>query len=262
MIDLHTHVLPGIDDGPATVEGSVELARAAAADGTTTLVATPHVSWDYPANDAARIAAAADALAAELDRAGVEVTLRTGAEVALTRAHELADGELDALRLGAGEWLLAEAPLGAGAVGFDTALYALAAGRHRIVLAHPERSPLFHSDPELLRRLVADGMITSVTANAFAGRFGSPVKRFALWMLEEDLVHSVASDAHDLVRRPPGLRAGLAAAEAELPGTSERAEWMTLSVPRAILDGGPIPEPPAPAPRRKRGLFRRAARHR
>ena len=262
VIDLHTHVLPGIDDGPPTVEASIELARAAAADGTSTLVATPHVSWEYPANDAPRIAAAVEALEGELERAGVEVALRTGGEIAVTRAHELGAAELRALRLGAGDWLLAEAPLGAAAVGFDSALHALAGGGHRIVLAHPERSPLFHSEPELLRRFVAGGMLTSVTAGALAGRFGSTVKRFALWMLEEDLVHNVASDAHDARRRPPGLRAGLEAAEAELPGVVERAEWMTVSVPDAILAGKPIPEPPSAAPRRRRGLFRRAARQR
>ena len=260
MIDLHTHVLPGIDDGPATVEESVELARVAVADGITTLVATPHVSWDYPANDAAGIAAAVASLEAELARAGVDVVLRAGAEVAVTRAHELGSAELAALRLGGGEWLLAEAPLGAGAVGFDAALHAVAAGGHRIVLAHPERSPLFHSDPELLRRLVGEGVLTSVTASAFAGRFGSTVKRFAHWMLEEDLVHNLASDAHDARRRPPGLREGLHAADADLPGARERADWMTVSVPRAILAGDPIPDPPAPAPRRRRRLFRRAAR--
>jgi protein-tyrosine phosphatase len=261
VIDLHTHVLPGIDDGPATVEGSLELARAAAADGTTTLVATPHVSWDYPGNDAPRIAAAVEALEGELERAGIDVALRTGGEVAATRAHEMGHAELRALRLGAGEWLLAEAPLGVGVVGFETALHTLAGG-HRLVLAHPERSPLLQTQPELLKRFVAGGVLTSVTAGAFVGRFGSTVKRFALWMLEEDLVHNVASDAHDVRRRPPGLTAGLAAAEAELPGAAERAEWMTVSVPRAILAGEPIPEPPAPAPRRRRGLFRRIARQR
>ena len=132
------------------------------------------------------------------------------------------------------------------------------------MLAHPERSPLLQKDPELLRRFVESGMVTSVTAGAFLGRFGSTVKRFALWMLEEDLVHNVASDAHNADRRPPGLREALAAGEAELPGFAERAEWLTLSVPRAILDGGPIPPAPGPvpAPRRRRGLLRRAARQR
>jgi protein-tyrosine phosphatase len=262
VIDLHTHVLPGIDDGAATMEASIEMARAAAAEGVTTMVATPHVSWEYPANDAPRIAAAVAALERELERAGVAVSLRTGGEIAVTRAQELSAAELRALRLGAGEWLLAEAPLGASAIGFESALFALAGGEHRIVLAHPERSPLFHSDRDLLKRLVASGMLTSVTASAFAGRFGSTVKRFALWMLEEDLVHNLASDAHDVRGRPPGMRAGLAAAEAELPGTSERAEWLTVSVPDAILAGNAIPDPPSPPPRRRRGFLRRAARQR
>jgi protein-tyrosine phosphatase len=264
VIDLHTHVLPGIDDGPATVEGSIELARAAVEGGVRTIVATPHVTWDLPANDGPRIAAAVEALEAELERAGVEVRLRTGGELAISRAHEMGDDELRALRLGGGDWLLAECPLSSTATGFDNALHSIAARGHRIVLAHPERSPVMQRDPELLRRLVDGGMVTSITAGALLGRFGSTVKRFALWMLEEDLVHNVASDAHDARRRPPGLTEALAAAEGELPGVAARAEWMTLSVPGAILDGGPIPKAPAPAPApsRRRGLFRRAARQR
>ena len=255
MIDLHTHVLPGIDDGPATVEGSIELARAAAADGATTLVATPHVAWDYPENDAARIAAAVDELGARLAQEGVDIRIRTGGELAVTRAYELANDELSALRLGGGEWLLAECPLSSAAAGFDNALFAVAARGHRIVLAHPERSPLLHKDTELLRRLVGSGMLTSITAGSLLGQFGSTVKRFSLWMLEEDLVHNVASDAHDARRRPPGLKEALAAAEAELPGVAARADWMTRAVPRAVLDGGAIPQAPGPAPARKRRRF-------
>ncbi len=263
MIDLHTHVLPGIDDGPATVQGSIDLARGAVADGTTTLVATPHVTWDMPDNDAARIASAVAALEVELERAGVEVTLRTGGELAVTRAYELDEEELRALRLGGGEWLLAECPLSSSATGFDTTVQAIAGRGHRILLAHPERSPLLQRDPEMLRRLVADGMLTSVTAGALLGRFGSTVRRFALWMVEEDLVHSLASDAHDAVRRPPGLREAIAATDAELPGFADRAEWLTVGVPRAILDGGPIPDAPGAVPtRRRRGWFRRGARQR
>lgn len=262
MIDLHTHVLPGIDDGPATVEGSIELARMAAADGTTLLVATPHVTWDLPNNDAARIAAAVEALEAELERAGVEIALRTGGELAISRANELSDNELRGLRLGGGDWLLAECPLSSVATGFDSALHTLAGRGHRILLAHPERSPVLQKDPELLRGFVRNGMLTSITAGALTGAFGSTVKRFALWMIEEDLVHSVASDAHDARRRPPGMRAALAAGETELPGFAERAEWLTVSVPRAILDGGPVPDAPGPVPKRRRGLFRRAARSR
>lgn len=263
MIDLHTHVLPGIDDGPPSFEGSLALARGAVADGVTTLVATPHVSWEWPDNDAAGIAARVDALEAQLAEAGVDVTIRTGGELALTRAFELSDDELRGLRLGGGEWLLAECPLTTVATGFDTAVQALAARGHGIVLAHPERSPMLQGDPEVLRRLVEGGMLTSITAGSLLGRFGSTVKSFAFWMLEEDLVHNVASDAHDAARRPPGLGEALHAADAELPGVGERAEWLTVSVPRAILDGGPVPGPPAPPPaRRRRGLLRRGGRQR
>lgn len=262
MIDLHTHVLPGIDDGPATVEGSLALARAAVADGATTLVATPHVTWEIQ-NDSAAIAAGVRDLQAELDRAGIALELRTGAEVAITRAFELDDEELARLRLGGGAWLLAECPLSSAAPGFDGALASIAARGHRIVLAHPERSPVMQRDPELLRRLVASGMLTSVTAGALLGRFGSTVQRFSLWMFEEDLVHNVASDAHDTRRRPPGIGEALAYADAQLPGVSERAEWLTMSVPRAMLAGDPIPDAPGPVPaKRRRGLFRRGARQR
>ena len=262
MIDLHTHVLPGIDDGPATVDGSLELARAAVADGATTLVATPHVTWELP-NDSASIAAAVRELQGELDRAGIALEVRTGSEIVITRAYELDDEELARLRLGGGEWLLAECPLSPAAPGFDGALATIAARGHRIALAHPERSPAVQRDPELLRRLVASGMVTSITAGSLLGRFGSTVQRFAFWMLEEDLVHNVASDAHDARRRPPGIREALAYADAQLPGVSERAEWLTLSVPAAMLASDPIPEAPGPVPAaRRRRLFRRGARPR
>lgn len=263
MIDLHTHVLPGIDDGPATVEGSIELAWAAVADGTTTLTATPHVTWDMPHNHAASIAAGVKALEEQFARAGIEVALRTGGELAVTRAMELDDEELRALHLGGGEWVLAECPLRPNATGFDAAVQSLAARGHRILLAHPERSPLLQRDPEMLRRLVAEGMLTSVTAGALLGRFGSTVRRFSLWMVEEDLVHSLASDTHDAVRRPPGMREAIAATDAELPGFAARGEWLTVDVPRAILDGGDIPDAPAAVPsRRRRGFLRRGARQR
>ena len=262
MIDLHTHVLPGIDDGPPTVEGSIDLAREAAAQGTTTLVATPHITWEL-ANDARVVAEGVAALQPRLDAAGIPVTIRVGGEVVITRAAELPDDELCRLHLGGGEWLLAECPLSASATGFETMLHHLQARGHRIVLAHPERAPAFQRRPELLRGLVGAGMLTSITAGSMRGDFGTTVKRVTFDLLEEDLVHNVASDAHDARRRRPGIADAFDAAEKELPGITERAEWMTVGVPRAVLDGGAVPPAPGAAPkRRRRGLFRRAARSR
>src|ERR1700722_19185244 len=101
MIDLHTHVLPGIDDGPETIEGSVALARAAVAAGMRTLVATPHVSWTYP-NDAATIAARVEELRARLDAEGIPLEIQAGAELAMTRLIDMPSKELSPLHLGGG----------------------------------------------------------------------------------------------------------------------------------------------------------------
>jgi protein-tyrosine phosphatase len=263
VIDLHTHVLPGIDDGPPTVEGSLELARAAAAAGTTTLVATPHIAWDLP-NDGASVARDVARLQPALDDAGIDVTIRTGGELVITKALDLPDEELAALRLGGGDWLLAECPLGGSASGFETLLHQLQARGHRIVLAHPERSPALQRRPELVEELVGAGMLSSITAGSLRGDFGSTVKAFAFELLERDLVHNVASDAHDARRRRPGIADGIEAAAQELDGVEERAQWLTVDVPRAVLDGGRVPPAPGdpPARRRRRGLFRRGGRSR
>ncbi len=95
MIDLHCHVLPGIDDGPETIEGSLALARAAAADGTRMIVATPHVSWHHH-NDATTIARLTADLNERLSAEGIELEIRTGAEVAMTRVEDLEPDELGA----------------------------------------------------------------------------------------------------------------------------------------------------------------------
>lgn len=259
VIDVHAHVLPGIDDGPSTTEDALELARAAVAAGTTEIVATPHVSWEHQ-NTARAIRAGVTTIQAELDAAGIPLRVRPGAEVALTRGIELDDEELRGLRLGDGEWLLAECPLALASPGFDRLLHRLQAQGHRILLAHPERSPELHRSPETLRRLVDAGMLTQITAGSLAGRFGSTVQRFTFDLVTEGLAHNVASDAHNARRRPPGMLAEIEAADAELPGLLDQAEWMCEQVPRAILDGGAIPPPPGPVPQRRRRrklLFRR-----
>ena len=251
MIDVHSHVLPGIDDGPRTTQDALAIARAAVAAGTTELVATPHVSWEFQTS-AQVMHDGVVAMQAELDAAGVPLRLRTGAEVALTRAADLDDEELRALRLGGGEWLLAESPLSMAAPGLDRLLHRLQAQGHRLLLAHPERAPEFHRSPDMLERLVEAGMLTQITAGSLVGRFGSTVQRFTFDMVAAGLVHNVASDAHNAERRPPGMGAEIEQADADLPGLLDQAEWMCEQVPRAILDGGDIPAAPGPPPQRRR----------
>ena len=125
-----------------------------------------------------------------------------------------------------------------------------------VLLAHPERSPTFARDGHRLGRLVALGASAQVTAGSLAGRFGEPVRRTATRMLEAGLVHVIASDAHDAVRRPPDLRL----AEAWLrdrygDDVEEQLAWMTDAAPAALVAGEPLPDRP-PLPRRRGALAR------
>lgn len=252
VIDLHCHILPGIDDGPDTFEEALALARAAAATGTRTIVATPHVSWTYR-NEPDTIARLTGELNERLASAGVPVEVRTGAEVAVTRVGDIDQAQLLRMRLGDGPWLLLEPPFTAVATGLDGLVMDLLSSGHRIVLAHPERCPAFHRDPRAIASLVQAGALTSITAGSLIGRFGGEVRRFARSLVEQGLVHNVASDAHDTIRRPPGM-----AAELHEAGLDVLAEWLTEAVPSAILGGTDVPAPPAPPPE----LMQRAGRAR
>lgn len=254
MIDLHSHVLPGLDDGPDTVEGSLALARAAVAAGTATLAATPHVNRRYELGPA-RIREALDAFAEHLAAAGIELELAMGGEISTGRLPSLSREELDALRLGGGPYLLLEVPLGAGIGTLPSAVERLLGDGYGVLLAHPERAPGLQRDLGRLRQLVADGVLCSITAGSLAGRFGQAPRRFALTLLREGLVHNIASDAHDAQRRAPDMRTGLDAAVAQLPGFEEQAKWLTEDAPAAILAGTPLPRrPPLPRARRRRLL--------
>jgi protein-tyrosine phosphatase len=256
VIDLHCHVLPGIDDGPATEQDAIILARSARADGIRTIVATPHVDWSYPRTLSGPIRAGVRELQARLDVAGVDIRLQTGAEVAFTRALELDDVELRALTLGGRGWLLLECPLSATATqGFTGAARILASRGHRILLAHPERCPIFLRSPEALDELVAEGMLAQVTARALTGTFGRPVRDVALHMLESGTVHVVASDGHS-ENRPAKIAEPLQSLSLDPALTA----WLTEQVPAALLTGAEPPERPHVRPGRARGRLSRLVR--
>ncbi len=249
MIDLHSHVLAGIDDGPATLAGSEAMLAAAAEAGIETMLATPHVSSRYR-NDATTIAGAAAELEAVRDRGAARVEVLLGAEVAATRIAELDREQLGGLCLGDGPWMLFEPPFASVLTGLDAAVDELHSLGYRVLLAHPERCQGFRREPALLEALIDRGALGSVTSGSLVGRFGGEAKRMALAMLDAGLAHNVASDAHDAVQRPPSI-----AAEIEACGWGELREWLTLQVPAAILAGGEIPRRPQVTVRRRRRLL-------
>jgi protein-tyrosine phosphatase len=255
MIDLHCHVLPGIDDGPDAIEGSLAIARAARDAGIDTLVATPHVNARTP-NDAHTIATRVRELNVRLRQEHIAVEVLPGAEVAMTHLDEIEPAELSRLTLGGGEWLLVEPPFTLVAPGLESLVTGVQRQGHRVVLAHPERCPALQRDRRVVPSLVEAGVLMSITAGSLVGRFGGEVRSYAMELAQEELIHNVTSDAHDSVRRRPGL-----AEEIRQAGLAPLTDWLTRAVPCAVLEGGEIPQRPArtikPARRRRRWSLRR-----
>jgi protein-tyrosine phosphatase len=245
-VDIHCHLLPGLDDGPGNMGHALAMAEAAVLAGTAHMVATPHIDHTWRVRPEL-IGARAQALREALSEEGIPLQVSTGAEIALSRLVDLSASELDSLRLGGGPYLLIECPLSPTAGDFDSLLLRVHGRGEAVVLAHPERSPLFQQEPERLARLVAAGMLCSLTAGSLKGAFGASVRRFSIQLLRDGLVHDLSSDSHDHLRRPPGVADALASVEDELPGIGRRREWLTELVPAAILAGDPLPEPPVPS---------------
>ena len=232
MIDLHAHILPGLDDGPVTEDGAVAMARAAVAAGTRAMATTSHVSHGFGLGPD-ELAAARAALAERLGREEIPLELLQGGEIAPDRLPTLSEDDLRALTLGGGSYLLLECPF-SPAGGLDLMVADLLRRGYGVLLAHPERSPSFLRDPDRLATLVERGALAQVTAGSLTGAFGDTVRRAARTMLERGLVHVVASDAHDERHRPPGL-----------PSDDPQLEWMATAAPAAIIEGRPLPERPA-----------------
>jgi protein-tyrosine phosphatase len=246
MIDLHAHVLPGVDDGPRSMADAVELVRAARAAGTTTIAATPHIDVRYRMN-ARRVATGLAALREELAAAEVDVNVVSGGEIALEKLIDLGADELDRLGLGGGPTLLVEPPLRSLPGDWEWAVRRLLEAGRSVLLAHPERCPTFQREPGRLRALVDAGAYAQVTVGALVGDFGGIVRDTALRIFREGLVHDLASDMHDLGPRPPALSAGLEVLAAEgLATTRQQQAWLTASAPAAILAGSELPPRPWP----------------
>jgi protein-tyrosine phosphatase len=204
--DLHFHLLPGVDDGPWEMEESVELARAAAAEGTGTVVATPHVRHDYETDIGGlrdRLASVRAAIAA----AGVQLEVRGGGEVGHEMVARLRQHQLDALAQGprGARWILVETPFGAIGEDFHAATDELRQRGFGVLLAHPERG----ADAAVcsaagLRRELAAGSLAQVNAMSLAGGHGDDAEAAALSFVREGLAAVVASDAHGPTR-PPAL---------------------------------------------------------
>ena len=259
MIDLHNHLLPGIDDGAKKVEETLEFLRRAARDGVKTVVATPHMKPGVYDNKRETILERV-ALVREAARGdeAEQVTLLPGAEVYFTAdvVARARSGQLMTYGDG-GRYLLLELPYQQIPMQVDDTIFQLRLLGITPVMAHPERVAYYLEGIDRVAASVRLGALTQVTANSLTGRFGDKAREFAQAMLRRDLVHILCTDAHDVKHRPPVLSEGMRAAAAIVGET--RARRMVEETPRAILDGLAIEfeTPEAPPASGMRGWLRR-----
>lgn len=249
IVDLHAHVLAGLDDGPRTPSDATAVLEALRADGVARVVATPHVNSRFPNTAASVREALASAAPAP---PGIEVL--AGAEVHPERLDAALDEGPQAYALGSSPWLLLEVYPGLAIDLLELAVRRLERAGMRTLLAHPERCSAVQRHPDGLDNLIAAGVAVQVTARSLVGD-ARPSQRLAWHLLERGNVHVVASDVHNLA----GLASSLSVAGEALRQRAgdEVAELLLSTNPAALLAGGEPSRPPqAPSGRRRWGWRR------
>jgi protein-tyrosine phosphatase len=256
--DIHCHLLPGIDDGSRDWNVTLAMARLAVADGICTIVATPHQLGNYESVTATRIRELTAETQERITAAGIPLTILPGADV---RVHEelpelvrqqavltLADRRVHLLMELPHDQIL---PL-------EQLIYRLQSGGIHCILSHPERNAQLLHNPSKVRPLVQQGCLVQITAGSITGHFGPQVQRMCRRLLEEQVVHLVATDAHDATRRPPCLSNAYEIV-CRWVGL-ESAQRIFIDNPQAVAEGRPVeaPLPISIPPSGLQGMWERA----
>ena len=244
LIDLHCHLLPGIDDGAPDLETALAMARIAEADGIKVIACTPHIMPGYYDNDGPGICAAVDALQGELNCAGIGIDLIPGADVHLVPdlAGGLASGRLQTL--GKSRYFLFEPPHHVAPPRLEDAVFDVITAGYHPLITHPERLTWIEAHYEVIQRIAHAGAWMQITAASVTGVFGKRPKYWAERMLSEGLVHVLATDAHNLRKRTPVLSAAVEAVAQRLG--EQAALDMVVTRPRAVLENALPSSTPAP----------------
>lgn len=255
MIDLHTHILPGLDDGASDMNEAVEMCRMAESDGITTMVATPHTGNGVYVNRRDRILAAVAELNSRLSKEGINVRILPGADVHINQDMT---GMIEAGRAltlnDAGRYLLVELPHQTVPPNLGDWIFTLKLNGITPIITHPERNFVIRKNMEELRKWVDLGALVQITAMSVTGQFGTLAQHSAHEMLKGNLVHAIASDAHSISGRPPILSRARDAV-ARLTNESH-AHDLVHTYPGMILDGKPV-EALQPLKGQEPGLMRR-----
>ncbi len=245
MIDLHCHLLPGVDDGSENLAVSLDMARSACADGITTVVCTPHILPGVYENKGPQIKAAVSLLQRTLSIEGIPLGLLSGADVHVVPdlLARLADGRI--ITLAGSRYLLLEPPHHVMPPQLENCIFNLQSAGYVAILTHPERLSWIEGQYSVIRRMVSKGVWMQLTAGSLTGRFGGRPRYWAERMLDEGLCHVISTDAHNTSTRPPQLAKARALVEQRL-GAAE-ADNIFQVRPSGVIDNvSPAKLPPLP----------------
>jgi len=271
LIDLHSHLLPGCDDGSTDLAMSLAMARMASADGISTIACTPHILPGVYNNSGPAIRTAVARLAESIAEAGISISLVTGADVHIAPDLDVQLRDGRALTLNDSRYFLLEPPHHVLPPRLDDLIFGLQAAGYVPILTHPERLSWLEGHYELIRRLVSSSVLMQITAGSVIGRFGRRPRYWAERMLDEGLCHLLATDAHNTEQRAPRM-AEARDFVAQRLGDDEAIN-LVLRRPQGILNNvSPAELPPLPqaegrqegssveAPALWRNILRRARR--
>ncbi len=257
MIDLHSHILPGVDDGPSHVEGSLKMAECAVADGIHTLVATPHAFNGTYHNSLPHILTHIARLKKIIIENQIPLDICPGAEVRIHQdmGRSVKEGETASIN-NTGHYILVEFPYNMILPGSRDALFQLFLKGITPVLAHPERNLALQRNPDILSDLVNMGCIVQLTAMSITGELGHDAMEYSHFLLKQRQAHVIATDSHNAESRPPVLSSAVDVT-AHILGDPEAAEAMVTINPSAILDGKPLKLPEPVKTSQKQGRWKR-----
>lgn len=239
MIDIHSHPLPGVDDGAKSLEVAVEMCKMSGDDGVTHLVATPHSNYTYTFDPVLN----RELIAKLQEMVGEKPKLLLGCDFHLSYDNiQNCEQNSKDFTINQTSYLLVELPDQFIPDHITRVYYDIQVAGLKPIITHPERNALLQRKPDILQQWVSNGCLVQVTAQSYTGAFGAKARKFSENLLNQGLVHFFASDAHDIQRRPPIL------SECYKKLASERGEEVADLVmrknPEAVINGQPLPTQP------------------